>query len=130
MIKLAIDTNAYRALRDANPKVSSLLKDSAALGMPIIVLGELYYGIERGTKKEENTRNLSHFISSSSVQILHITSETARIFGEISAELSLLGRPIQQNDIWIASLCKQYGFTLISADKGFGHVRGLDTISF
>ena len=35
---------------------------------------------------------------------------------------------IQQNDIWIAALCKQHGFALATRDRGFNHVLGLDVV--
>ena len=70
------------------------------------------------------------FLNIDRLELLHITAETARIFGEIAAQLAGKGKPIQQNDIWIAALCKQYGYALLSTDKGFGHITGLDPLSF
>jgi predicted nucleic acid-binding protein len=55
---------------------------------------------------------------------------TAKLFGEIVAHLRQSGRPIRQDDMWIAALCKQYGYTLATADKDFDVVTGLEIISF
>ena len=128
--QVALDTNAYKVLRENNPKVVAAIHNSSTVGLPIIVLGELYFGFENGTKREANMLELRKFLNISSLMILHIDNDTARIFGEIAAELAQIGKPIQQNDIWIAALCKQYSYTLITADKGFQHIRGLDIISF
>ena len=130
MTMLALDTNAYRALDDNNQVVVSVVAEAQILGLPVIVLGELYYGIERGSRKEQNLVNLRRFLGIPRLKILEITPETARIFGELATELSVAGKPIQQNDIWIAALCKQYGFVLATADKGFSKISGLDTFSF
>jgi tRNA(fMet)-specific endonuclease VapC len=128
--KLALDTNAYRALDDGNPKLSAHVKATANLGLPITVLGELYYGIFLGTKQEDNLLNLNHFLSLPRLELLHIDEATARIFGEIASELRRKGKPIQQDDMWIAALCKQYSYALASADKGFAEIAGLEILSF
>ena len=57
-------------------------------------------------------------------------NHTARIFGEIATELRQKGKPIQQDDMWIAALCKQYGYALATADKGFTGITGLELLSF
>jgi len=128
--KLALDTNAYRALDDGNPKLSRHIKLAAQLGLPIIVLGELYYGIFLGTKQEDNLLNLNRFLAITRLELLHIDNTTARIFGEIACELRQKGKSIQQDDMWIAALCKQYGYTLATADKGFAEITGLEILSF
>ena len=130
MSMLALDTNAYRALEDGNRKLAIEVRKTTVIGMPIVVLGELYFGFEKGIRKQVNHSNLERFLSTSRVEILHIDEHTARGFGEIAAELSAIGKPIQQDDIWIASLCKQYGYVLASADAGFKHITGLDIFSF
>lgn len=128
--KLALDTNAYRALDDGNPKLSKYVTSTAQLGLPIIVLGELYHGIFLGKNQEGNLRNLHRFLALPRLELLHIDETTARIFGEIASELRQKGKPIQQDDMWIAALCKQYGYTLATADRGFRAITGLALLSF
>lgn len=128
--KLALDTNAYRALDDGNAKLMSLVKTVPQIGIPIVVLGELYYGVFLGGKREKNMLNLNRFLGSPRVELLHIDEITAKLFGEIATQLRQGGRPIQQDDMWIAALCKQYGYALATADKDFDAVIGLEIISF
>jgi tRNA(fMet)-specific endonuclease VapC len=128
--KLALDTNAYRALDDGNTKLAELVRTTAQIGVPIIVLGELYYGIFLGGKQEANLSNLNRFLASPRVEVLQIDELTAKFFGEIATELRRAGRPIQQDDMWIAALCKQYGFALASSDRGFEAITGLELIRF
>lgn len=128
--KIALDTNAYRALDDGNAKLSSLVKTVPRIGLPVIVLGELYYGIFLGGKREKNLSNLNRFLALPRVELLHVDETTTKLFGEIAAQLRQNGRPIQQDDMWIAALCKQYGYTLATADKDFDAVTGLEIISF
>lgn len=128
--KLALDTNAYRALIDGNETMARLIKTSASIGVPVTVLGEIQFGINYGAKKEPNLLNLNRFLSSPRVETLQITNDTAKIFGEIAAELKRTGGSIQQNDIWIAATCKQYGYALATADQDFTRVPGLEIIGF
>ena len=128
--KLALDTNAYRAIDDGNIKLSNLVKTVPQIGMPITVLGEIYFGIFLGGKQEQNLSNLNRFLALPRVELLHVDEITAKLFGEIATQLRRNGRPIQQDDMWIAALCKQYGYTLATADKDFGAITGLELISF
>lgn len=127
---LALDTNAYRALDDGNTMLAQKISEASSIGMPVIVVGEIFHAIFHGSKSERNSEQLQKFLDSPRVEILHVTTETAKIFGEIATELRRIGKPIQQDDMWIAALCKQYGYTLATADAGFQHVVGLTTFSF
>ena len=128
--KLALDTNAYRALDDGNKKLATLVKTTAQIGVPIIVLGELYYDIFLGSKQRENLSNLNRLLALPRVELLHIDEETAKIFGEIATQLRRAGRPIQQDDMWIAALCKQHSYMLATTDKDFDTIMGLELVSF
>ncbi len=128
--KIALDTTAYTAFGMDNANVVTLVSEATSVSLPIIVLGEIYYGIFNGSLKHKNRSALSGFLSNPRVEVLNIDEMTAKIFGEISTELKKIGRPVQQNDIWIAALCKQYGYALATADKGFTNISGLEVINF
>lgn len=64
------------------------------------------------------------------VDLLHIDEITTKFFGEIATQLRQNGRPIRQDDMWIAALCKQHGYALATADKDFDTVVGLEIVSF
>lgn len=128
--KLALDTNAYRALDDGNATLARHVKTTPQLALPITVLGELYYGIYLGSRQTENLANLRRLLALPRMEILHIDDTTAKLFGEVAADLRRLGRPIQQNDMWIAALCKQHGYALATADADFAAITGLEVIEF
>ena len=127
-MKLALDTNAYKALGEGHKRLAEEVRGAEAVGLPIIVLGELWFGFVNGTKLRQNTSTLERFLTTPRVQILDLNAHTARIFGEVATLLRQAGIAIQQNDIWIAALCKQYGFALATRDQGFQHVLGLEVI--
>ncbi len=127
-MKLALDTNAYKALGEGHTELTEEMRHAEAIGLPLIVLGELWFGFMHGTKLRENTSTLERFLKTPRIQILAPNQQTARTFGEIATLLRRSGVAIQQNDIWIAALCKQYGYTLATRDRGFQNVLGLEVL--
>ncbi len=127
-MKLALDTNAYGALGEGDPRLAGDVRRAAIVGLPIIVLGELWFGFLNGSKLHQNTESLERFLATPRVQVLQLGEHTTRVFGEIATLLRGAGVAIQQNDIWIAALCKQHGFALATRDRGFQNVLGLEII--
>lgn len=127
-MKLALDTNAYTALSHGNVDLTDELRRAEAVGLPVVVLAELWSGFLNGSKLHENTATLERFLATPRVQVLQISEQTAHTFGEIVTLLRRAGSKIQQNDIWIAALCKQHGFALATRDRGFHHVLGLEVV--
>jgi predicted nucleic acid-binding protein len=127
-VKLALDTNAYKALGEGNPQLAEDVRRAEAVGLPIVVLGELWFGFMNGSKLRQNTETLERFLATPRVQILQLGEQTTRLFGEIATLLRQTGIAIQQNDIWIAALCKQHGYALATRDRGFKHVLGLEVV--
>ncbi len=127
-MRLALDTNAYRALGEGDPQLAGDVRRAEAVGLPIVVLGELWFGFMNGSRLRQNTETLERFLATPRVRILELGEQTTRMFGEIATLLRQAGIAIQQNDIWIAALCKQHGFALATRDQGFQRVLGLDVV--
>lgn len=124
-----LDTSFLVALQWDDPvavrKVQSLEPDTI-LFTSAITLGELVYGLHRvpPPKREELEARLHHALELV-VDILPVTPEVARKYGEIKANLAAKGRPIPTNDVWIASIALVHNLTVISADPHFDEVEGL-----
>ena len=129
-MRLALDTNAYKALGEGNEQLAEEARTADSVGLPMIVLGELWFGFMNGTKLRQNATTLERFLATSRVRVLELDRQTTRVFGEIATLLRQAGIAIQQNDIWIAALCKQHGFALATRDHGFQHVLGLEIVEF
>jgi PIN domain len=56
--------------------------------------------------------------------VVDITKPTTHCYAEIALELRRKGKPIPTNDIWIAALCRQHSFPLLSRDRHFDWVAG------
>jgi tRNA(fMet)-specific endonuclease VapC len=129
-VKLALDTNAYRALEEGEHRLAQEVSRAEVVGVPIVVLGELRFGFLDGGRLHENQATLEHFLAPPRVQVLHVDDATTWHFGEIATLLKRSGTPMQQNDVWIAALCKQHGFAVATRDRGFRNVLGLNVFDF
>jgi tRNA(fMet)-specific endonuclease VapC len=87
------------------------------------VLGELFFGIEKSSRVEENLKRLRHLRSTFPVFVCD--EETARHYGFIRNLLRKKGRPIPENDIWIAASARQHRLTLVTRDGHFDEVDDL-----
>lgn len=103
--------------------VSQKLAQAAEVFVPSIVMGELYYGARKSARLASNTARVDEFAANNSV--LACDTETARHYGEIKGELRAKGRPIPENDIWIAAIAQQHQLTVVTRDGYFNNVDGL-----
>jgi tRNA(fMet)-specific endonuclease VapC len=67
-------------------------------------------------------------ILASSVIVLGCELETARRYGEIKNALRLKGRPIPENDMWIAAIALQHGLQLATRDAHFREIENLPSV--
>lgn len=130
MQDLLLDTNAYSALQKGQLPARKLVENTQQLYVPWILLGELYFGSFDGNKTQENIAALQEFLAIDKVTVLYPNEQTTVIYGEIAAELKRIGKPLQQNDIWIAALAKQHGYALMTHDRAFEHVIGLRIVGW
>ena len=56
--------------------------------------------------------------------VMHTSTETAALFGELKDELRRAGTPIPENDIWIAATCIENDVSVVTRDKHFARLRG------
>jgi tRNA(fMet)-specific endonuclease VapC len=98
---------------------------AGSLFVPIIVLGELRFGAWKSGRVEENLRKIEAFAAASDV--LPCDEATARLYGDVKADLRRKGRPIPENDIWISATALQHDLTIATRDPHFDHVEGLRT---
>jgi len=62
---------------------------------------------------------------SSDTGVLQRIEDAARYYGQIKELLRQKGKPIPENDIWIAASAIQYALTLATRDLHFDSVDGL-----
>jgi len=129
---ICLDTNVViaamnRRLPMVRTRLEQALVDSVAVGIPTIVMYELWYGIRKSARRRLNTVALSTFLA------LDITPwpfepEDAEEAGDIRATLERLGTTIGPYDILIAAQARRRGAILATAnEREFSRVPGLKT---
>jgi tRNA(fMet)-specific endonuclease VapC len=99
------------------------IKDINLVYIPAIVLGELYYDANKSNQTDKRKIEIEEL--EKNVTVLNVSQTTAHIYGEIKNILRGLGKPIPENDIWIAAIAKEYDLILITRDKHFNHIKSI-----
>jgi tRNA(fMet)-specific endonuclease VapC len=121
--KILLDTNIIIEVLKGNSQIADKVNAHSGFSICSIVLGELYVGVNLVANKQKHLKMLNDFLQLCNV--IDITTDTAVRYGEIMSALYKRGKPIPTNDIWIAACAKQHGLTLITRDKHFKEVAGL-----
>jgi len=94
------------------------------VAMSVITYGELCYGACKSSNAaaaEDGVRQLSALI-----QVLPLGPRVGEHYGRIRAELDRAGRPIGNNDLWIAAQARELGVALVTNNETeFNRVNGL-----
>ena len=119
MSRYCLDTSAYSNFKLGDPRIIDILDRADWIGMPAIVLGELWTGFLQGRYLEKNEAELQEFLANGAVEVLSIGSEAARTYGEMVTALRRAGMPLPTNDIWIAAVAVCAGAIVLSYDSHF-----------
>ncbi len=129
---ICLDTNVVVAamnerFRNVRARLEQTLIDDIVIGVPTIVLYELWYGIKKSVRRDANAAALSTFLALD-VTPWPFESQDAEEAGDIRAALERTGKPIGPYDLLIAAQARRRGATLITAnEREFAHVPGLKT---
>lgn len=123
-----LDTVAAIARLNKDSVFLGVLDPQGRLGIPIIVLGELFAGAENSAHVEANIKSIE--LLASQADVLLCDEQTARHYARIAQVLRKKGRPIPQNDMWIAALAIQHHLTLLTRDRHFSLIDGLSLKSW
>ena len=119
MTRLCLDTSAYSNFQRGEPRVIEHLDRAEWVGVPSVVIGELWAGFLLGTRADENIGEFEELLRHAVVEVLLVDEDVARIYGEIFADLRSKGRPLPTNDIWIAATSARAGATVLIFDEHF-----------
>jgi tRNA(fMet)-specific endonuclease VapC len=125
---LILDTNALSAAAEAHPGIMEVLADVQQLALPVVVIGEYRFGIAQSRHRARFRHWLDNLIADCTV--LDVTERTTHHYAAISVELRQAGKPIPTNDLWIAALCRQHGLPLLSQDRHFDVVSGVQRLDW
>ncbi len=120
-----LDTNIVIALLAGEKSVLDALGEVDEVFLSSVVLGELYYGAFKSQQSRGNIERIEELAENSVV--IACNENVARKYGEIKNTLRAKGRPIPENDIWIAAMAMLYDLTLITRDRHFEEIEDLPT---
>ncbi len=101
------------------------LEEAERVFVPTVVLGEAYFGFAQGNRESANRNLLRALLDQPGVAVAAIDTEVAEHYARVVGHLRKTGKPIPQNDIWIAATALSQGAALLTFDQHFRHVPGL-----
>lgn len=125
---MILDTNALSAVADGDATLEPILRKATEVAIPVIVLGEYRYGIQQSRDRQRYEQWLTESVRN--CRVLDVDEATAVSYAALRSELKKAGTPIPSNDVWIAALCRQHSFALLSRDRHFDLVRGIERIDW
>ncbi|MDP1823535.1 MAG: PIN domain-containing protein [Archangium sp.] len=126
MRDLALDTNAVSALLEGDVALLELLDGITRFALPVIVVGEYRFGLQRSRHRKQLAAMLDELVAES--DLLIVDDHTTLHYAQVREALRAKGRPLPENDVWIAALCRQHERTLVSRDGDFQHVAALTSL--
>lgn len=118
--RIALDTNQAIAVLNNAGDVQLWLSSYTDVFLPVIVVGELRFGSLNSAKAKQNVANVDTLVAR--CQVLDVTTATAAVYADAHARLKVKGKPIPENDVWIAAVC-------LEADAHFLTVEGLSVVT-
>lgn len=122
-----LDTSVVIAVLRKDESIEANLVGHTAY-LSSTILGELYFGARKSSRIMENLAKIETFAAE--YPILVCDKQTSEHYGILKQTLEMKGRPIPENDIWIAASAIQYGITLVTRDNHFSFVVGLSWITW
>ena len=123
MSRYVLDTSAYSHFMRGDTEAVELIDSADWIGIPTVVLGELWVGFLLGRRSQENEQELQEFLANPAVAIVDITTQVSRTYADIVVALREAGTPIPVNDIWVAASAVTAGASVLTYDSHFRSVR-------
>jgi tRNA(fMet)-specific endonuclease VapC len=94
--------------------------------LPATVVGELRYGALNSRKSDENLAEVERLVGR--CRVLDVTVATAVVYARLRLQLRTKGKPIPENDLWIAASCVEHDVKLAAVDSHFDAVDDLQLL--
>ena len=114
-------------IRQSSPEALERLEqfEVGEIGVSVITVSELRYGIEKSTRQEQNRRALAQFLLP--LEVLSLGPDATVTYGRTRVTLEKRGTPIGPLDTLIAAHALSLGATLVTNNtREFERVPGLN----
>jgi len=126
-VKYMLDTDTcVYLIRKSHPSILKHIKRnrSGDVGISVISMSELEYGVQKSAYPGKNARALLAFLAS--FEVAPLEENAARVYGELRAGAERAGRPIGAKDLLIAAHARARGCVLVTNnEREFSRVPGL-----
>jgi tRNA(fMet)-specific endonuclease VapC len=106
-----------------NNDITAQLHTFSEIFVPSIAAGELYYGAYCSANVKKHLDQTNRFLQN--YTILVPDTITGDLYGSIKTILKNKGKPMPENDIWIAGIAIRYDLPLFTSDKHFKEIESL-----
>jgi len=121
--RFILDTNIVIALFSGETSTKEHLLKADEVFISSTVLGELFFGAFKSKRSKTNLKRISDFADN--ISILMCDKDTAYQYGIVKNKLLEKGKPIPENDIWIAAVAMQNNLILVTRDGHFSEIEDL-----
>jgi tRNA(fMet)-specific endonuclease VapC len=126
-MKLMLDTNiCIDLIRERPQSLLERLSSHAVgdVGISVITLAELEYGVSKSTRRAKNREALDQFVSP--LEVAAFERQSTAVYGRLRAALEKKGRSIGSMDLLIAAHAVSFDVPLITHNvREFRRVPGL-----
>ncbi len=126
-VQFLLDTNICIYIHRRRPvKVLERFKElePGDAVISVITWGELLFGAEKSMHRKKVLQLLEEF--KSLIPVLPMSESTGETYGEIRAYLEKIGKPIGNNDLWIAAHARTEALTIVTNnEREFKRIPGL-----
>jgi len=126
--RFCLDTSAYSHFKRGDERVVGLLETAEWIGLPSVVLCELWMGFLAGRRLERNVAELREFLANPVVNELVVDADVARVYAEIAVALRRAATPIPTNDVWIAAAAANVGAIVLTHDVHFDRIQRVNAM--
>jgi tRNA(fMet)-specific endonuclease VapC len=124
-----IDTNVIIPFLNGSPKEVDKVREVSKndqVGITIITAYELLKGARLSSKPEDNLKDVKEAISN--MQVLDLSPAACEEASNIFCELKKSGKMISEFDILIAAIAKTNGEGILTRDRHFKSIKGINLI--
>ena len=121
-----IDTNVVIKMLKGDKIAVETLDKIEKIFVPIVVVGELFYGAHKSARKDDNMALFTAVLST--FEILPVDEAVAISYALIKTDLMKNGTKIPENDVWIAAVAHANDLSLVTFDSHFENISRIKII--
>lgn len=124
--EIALDTSVAVEVLNRGSKAGDWATVYEVHCLSVTVVGELLFGALNSSRSRDNLAKVDALLRS--CRVLDVDQRASRTYAEIRVRLKKSGRPIPENDLWIAAVSLRHGVPLLTHDAHFSQVEGLTVV--